>query len=358
MRTLLLSAVEPSADALGAAVLRALQPRGWTAVGLGGPALRAAGLVPLAHMEDVVAMGLGDVLLRLPALLRARSRLRGALRDGGVHAFLGVDGSSFHGPLAAQARRVGVPAIALGAPQVWASRPGRVGVLVRRWSGILSFFPFEQAWWSAAAAQAGCAFAVVGHPAADGPGPRPPGTADPQLYALCPGSRPQERRRHLPVFLAAAAALRARQPQARVLVSDARPGEALPAWAHPVGPGMEPLRECRAALTKSGTITLELALAGLPMVVAHRVDPLTWAVGRRVVRGVRHLALPNILAGAEVVPERLQRLDPEELAGLLATAREAPPLPPGVPGPPGWAGRVADAVEAIVALRDASHAER
>ena len=351
MRTLLLSAIEPSADALGAAVLRALAPRGWRALGVGGPALRAAGLEVLAPMEDLVAMGVGDVLLRLPALLRARARLGAALRPGAVDAFLGVDGSSFHGPLARRARAAGVPAVALSAPQVWASRPGRVGPLVRRWDAILAFFPFEAAWWAAPAAAAGCRFDVVGHPAADGPPPRDPAAVDPLLYALCPGSRPQERRRHLPVFLAAAAALRADQPQARFVVSGARPGETLPAWATPAPPGVDALRACRAALTKSGTITLELALAGVPMVVAHRVDPLTWAVGRRLVRGVRHLALPNILAGAEVVPERLQHLDPAELAGLLRGVSAAPSLPDGVPGPPGWAGRVADALESIVPRR-------
>ena len=82
------------------------------------------------------------------------------------------------------------------------------------------------------------------------------------------------------------------------------------------------MKQVRAALTKSGTITLELALMGIPMVVAHRVNPLTYFIGKNLVRGIEHISLPNILSKKMVVPEFIQNLDPKELATELIMAKQ------------------------------------
>jgi lipid-A-disaccharide synthase len=100
----------------------------------------------------------------------------------------------------------------------------------------------------------------------------------------------------------------------------------------------------RGALTKSGTVTLELAVMGVPQVVAHCVHPMTWALGRALVRGVRHIALPNVLAGREVVPEHVQWLDPNRLAAELQALPETQPIPLDALGPPGAAARAAEAL--------------
>ncbi len=117
--------------------------------------------------------------------------------------------------------------------------------------------------------------------------------------------------------------------------------------------GLEALADCRAALSKSGTVTLELAAMGVPQVVAHRVHPLTHAVGSCLVTGVKHIALPNILAGAEVVPEYRQSLDPDALCAALLALPDPQPVPLSALGPPGASERAAALIRHLVQERAA-----
>jgi lipid-A-disaccharide synthase len=141
-----------------------------------------------------------------------------------------------------------------------------------------------------------------------------------------PGSRRQELRRHLGPFQAAAAALHAARPGARFtwVVPEELAG-ALPqglAVAH----SLDAVHDARGALSKSGTVTLELAARGIPLVVAHRVHPLTHWLARRLVTGVDHIALPNLLDPAHPVPEHVQELDPATLARALLDLPEVQPV--------------------------------
>ena len=104
------------------------------------------------------------------------------------------------------------------------------------------------------------------------------------------------------------------------------------------------LSTCRAALTKSGTVTLELAVMGVPQVVAHRVHPLTHWIGRRFVRGVRHIAMPNVLADRGVVPEHIQHLDPQALTTEVLALPEDQPVDLAALGGPGASDRAAAAI--------------
>ncbi|MBL8615473.1 MAG: lipid-A-disaccharide synthase [Deltaproteobacteria bacterium] len=353
MLRLVLSANEPSGDLLAAELLAALRAGGPVeAVGLCGPAMRAAGVRPLAHLEDTVAMGVAEVLARLPALRRARAALRTAV-EGPVDAFIGVDAPDLHLPIAAAARRAGRLAAQVVAPQVWAWRPGRAPQIAAQVDLLLCLFDFEPALFNGhGPTDPGAGPARwIGHPAVD----RLAGAQrqrDPALLALCPGSRPQELRRHLRPFLEAGARWASAQPGRRLQLL-------LPAGAQvgPVPPEVERvsavqgLASAGRALTKSGTITLELGLLGVPMLVAHRVHPLTWALGRLLVRGVRHIALPNILAGAERVPEHIQRWSPAGLATALDQLPAAQPLELRALGGPGAAARAAAALRAALADR-------
>ncbi len=346
MRTVLLSVADPSGDRLAAALVRALQARGpLRAIGVAGPEMRAAGVVPVARVEDVAAMGIGPVLANLPRILAARRALRRALADG-ADALVCVDAPDFHGPVVRAARDRGVPVVGYVSPQVWAWRPGRVDDLTRDLDALLCLFAFEPPLYEEAAARTGCEVRWVGHPAVDRLPTRD--TVTPHRYGLLPASRPQELDRHLGPFLAAARRVREADPDAVFalpLGEDLRRHlPPLPDWIAVLPPGAEQLVGCRAVLTKSGTSTLELALMGVPQVVAHRAAPLTWAVGSRVVTGVRHLALPNILAGREVVPEHRQDLDPAALArDLLAAGDQRVDLSDQV-GTGGASARAADAV--------------
>lgn len=347
----LVSAVEPSADRLAAELVEALSrrlgnQRALEVGGLGGPLLGALGQRLAAGARWLPpAMGVAEVLGHLGGIRRNQHALVEAGSRGGWDVFVGVDAPDFHLPVGRRLRASGLPTVGLVSPQLWAWRPGRAAGVARAWDELWCLFDFEPALYAGTGLRA----RHLGHPALDRV---PLSRREPGVLALFPGSRPGELRRHLGPFLEVARRLDARE----VLVAEA-PGTRLDparlggAAGVRVVPGPEALARAERALTKSGTVTLELALAGIPTVVAHRVHPLTWWIGRRLVRGVRHLALPNVLLGREAVPERLQHLDPAALAALL---REAPPPPrdellPHL-GAPGVADRAAGwLLDAVVA---------
>ena len=350
MLRLFISAAEHSGDTLGAELLAALRARGVAveARGVAGPHLRAAGVRPVAFTEDISVMGITAVLRSLPRVQGARQAAAAGLRAGGIDAAILIDAPDFHLPLGRLARSLGIPAIGYVSPQVWAWRRGRTRRMAAALDMLLCLFAFEPPLYPKLDAR------WVGHPVRDRV-PLRAAAPDPDLYALLPGSRRQELRRHLGPFLDAAARLHAARPQRRFLLPlapDLRPLlPVLPDYVAVTAPGVAGLAAARGALTKSGTITLELAAMGVPQVVAHRVHPLTHWIGRRVVTGVQHLALPNILAGRMVVPEFVQHFD----AATLAAAVEALPAQQAVDlsaiGQGGAAHRAAEAVVSYLEAR-------
>ena len=347
---LFISAAEPSGDLLAAELFGSLPPT-VAARGLTGPALRAAGVETVARMESVVSMGVAEVLARLPSIQRARGALHQSLLAEGADAALLVDAPDLHLPMAAQARRRGLDVVGYVSPQVWAWRPGRIEAIAAHFDQLLCLFDFEPPLYAEAARRHGCDVRFVGHPLLDRVPRRR--AVDPDLYALLPGSRPQELRRHLPIYLDVAARLQQARPQARFCLRAPAdlPLPPLPPAVQRVE-ALSDLSACRAALTKSGTITLELAVMGVPMVVAHAVHPLTYGLGRMLISGVQHIALPNILAGAAVVPERVQHLDPAELCRLLLDCPPTQAVDLRPLGAPGASRRAADALlEGIRARR-------
>jgi len=355
---LVISAAEPSGDRLAADLLRAIRARRAVQVrAVAGPALRAEGVEPIAAVEDLSVNGVWELLGRLPALRRARARVLAALAEP-TDLLVTVDAPDFHLPLARAARARGIAAVGYVSPQVWAWRPGRARHLAADLDRLLCLFPFEPALY----ALHGLDARFVGHPAVDRMGgvARAPREG---RFALLPGSRPEELRRLLPVFLATAAVVRRRLPGASFVlgVAEGVPEERLVevdrAGIERVSGLVAAAREAQAALVASGTATLELAVLGVPMVVAYQVHPVTWVAGKLLVRGVAHVALPNILAGSRIVPEHLQRLDPDLLASDLLKVAADDALPGRLAGvraslgAPGAADRAAEAALAPVLWR-------
>lgn len=317
-----LSAGEASGDEHAARLATELVCRrpGLRLAGLGGSRMAAAGVELLAGLDRLAVLGFAEVASRLPDLLRLRARVRRFLVEEGVRLMVAVDYPGFNLPLARWAHRRGIRVLYYIAPQVWAWRPGRARALAEHTDRICVVLPFETGF----LVPHGARSEFVGHPLLDrAAAERPAGAgvaAGPPVLGLFPGSREQEVRRLLPIFLEAAERLRRREPELRVRV--ARPPH-LPTrlYGRAAGWLAEPeavLGAATAALTKSGTVTLELALAGVPMVVAYRMHPLTWQVARRLVR-TDHVALANLVAGERIVPELLQReITPERLAALAA----------------------------------------
>ncbi len=375
MVRLLIVAGEASGDLLAAELLAHLGRRDedWTATGIGGPALRKAGMEVLVPAEELSVVGLQEVLGKLGVVRRALRRVRRALDAGVVDQVLLVDFPDFNLRVAAMAAARHVPVTYYVSPQVWAWRRGRLRVMARRVDQVLTLLPFEPACYRAE----GIDVVHVGHPLVDrAAGARADLAARSQELVLLPGSRPGEVRALWPAFLDVAREVTARVPG--VVVTAVR-APTLTVEHLPVpddvplrvldGPATRALSRARCALVASGTATLESALCRTPHVVAYRVHPATWLLGRTLVRGVRHIALSNLVATGEldperrsapsspVAPEHVQHLDPAAMAAPLVrwlsddeawtdAASRLDDVARRV-GRPGAAARAADAVRSL-----------
>jgi lipid-A-disaccharide synthase len=331
--TIFLSAGEPSGDLHGGALARALRRR-WPAArlyGLGGPHMAAAGVELLADLRELAVMGFVEVAARLPYFLRLLRRLRREITSRGTELVVTIDYPGLNLRLAGAAHDSGIPVLYYIAPQVWAWHVSRVAQLARCVDRLAVILPFEESLFR----QAGADARYVGHPLLDQLAPpldrqtfaRSIGVEPERtLLALFPGSRRQEVSRHLRCFVEAAELLRAERPELQPVIAAADSvasrdyaGAPFPRTAD----ARSLLAHSGAAFVKSGTSTLEAALAGVPMVIAYRAQPLTFQIARRLVR-VDHVGLVNLVAGGRIVPELLQGdATPDALAAALR------PLLPG-----------------------------
>jgi lipid-A-disaccharide synthase len=328
---ILLSAGEPSGDLAGALLASALtaQCPGAVLEGFGGPRMAAAGVTMRYSSGPYTVMGFVEVLRKLPAHRRLLQQLGRELAGGRYDLLIPIDYPGFNLRLAEAARRHGIPVLYYIPPKSWASGAGRTARLASAINLLAVVLPFEAEFFAAH----GLPAHFVGHPLLDGPAPPERAAARAALgieprervLALFPGSRPQELRRLWPRFRDAARLLIERKVADRVVVAalpDADypgPGE-LMLWPHD---SATILAAADFGLVKSGTATLEAALAGLPMVVAYRVHPVSAWLARRIIR-VRWISLVNLIAGREVVPELLQEhATPARMAEALASIADS-----------------------------------
>jgi lipid-A-disaccharide synthase len=318
------SAGEPSGDLHGAAVVRALRARHPEAVieALGGPRMAAAGATIRYPMEGLAAFGLVEVVTKLGAHLRLLRALKVDFRAGRYDLAILIDYPGFHVRVAEAARAAGTKVLYYIAPQLWAWRPGRAHRFASAVDRLAVVLPFEQRFFG----ELGLRSEYVGHPLVDREGwptreearARLGLTPESRALSLFPGSRTQEIRRLWKPFRDAALRLLEEGRCDRVMVAGMPGGE----YPDPgplqitVGDPIPVFAAADAALAKSGTTTLEAALAGVPMVVAYKAHPLTFLIFQRL-RTVRWVSLVNLVAEREVVPEMLQH---RAEAGSLADA--------------------------------------
>ncbi len=325
--TIFLAAGEPSGDLHGAAVARALKAR-WPharLLGLAGPRMQAQGVEPIAAFDRLAVMGFAEVLRHLPFFIGLMRRATRTLRQEAVDLVIPIDYPGFNLRLAARAQKRGIPVLYYIAPQVWAWHRGRAARMASLADRLAVILPFEEEVFE----EYGADVTFVGHPLVDGQDPVSDRAAfcdalgldpDRRILAVFPGSRAQEIQRHLAPFTEAAR----RVVQARwhiqpvVARSTDVPDAAYEDIKFPVtGDGHSLLAHAHAALVKSGTTTLETALAGVPMVIAYRTHPLTFWLARRLV-DVDHIGLANLVAGGRIAPELLQdEATPRALADAL-----------------------------------------
>jgi lipid-A-disaccharide synthase len=327
VREVLIVAGETSGDVHAAGLATALRRHrpDLALVGVGGQAMEAAGVRLLERTDRLSVMGFAEVLRRVPHHLSLLRALKRRLGGGQVASLVPIDYPGFNMKLAAAARRAGVPVVYYITPQVWAWGAGRLPRLAQLVTKAAVILPFEAELLRAHGIDA----TFVGHPLLDRARDLPDrataraglGLApNERVLALFPGSRRQEIERHVPDFVAAARRLEEAVPGLRVVVSVA-PGIVLDTARCPYrqvhDASLLVLRAADAALCKSGTTTLEAAVAGCPLVVAYRTSWWTHAVARRVVR-IPHIGLVNVVAGRAVAPEFVQdALAPDAVAEAL-----------------------------------------
>lgn len=339
---ILISAGEASGDRLGAGLARELLARrgDLELLGMGGEQMSAAGVRIVQDASEVAVMGLFEILSHLGTIRRAMRRLEHVLERERPDLVVPIDFPGFNLRLAERAQRAGVDVAYFVSPQIWAWHRSRVLNIRKTVREMLVLFPFEIDFYRGA----GVPVTFVGHPVAD----RVPTARDPAILrreagfderspivALVPGSRRGEIRRLFPTMLRAARELQRRHEDLQFLVPIAPGVEEFRLTEHlgartPRGLRLqrggfpEILRICTAGVVTSGTASLEAAAMGMPMVVVYRVNPMTALLGRALMR-VERIALPNLLAGREVVPELLQgACRPRRIADAVADYLEDP----------------------------------
>lgn len=332
----LVVAGEHSGDQHAAEVVRALLrlDPALRVAAFGGPRLREAGAQLLLDMTRFSAVGLVEVLAAYPFYRALFRRVVDWTLAWRPRLVLLVDYPGMNLRLAEALRAAGfsrkgggsAPVLQYVSPQIWAWKPGRRHAMARCLDGVGAIFPFEPACY----ADTDLPARFVGHPFAE-PGRSSPVSRDPSgPVLLLPGSRPKPVRRIFPALLAGFALHRRRDPSRRAVVLHtggevhaelyricAEAGElARGVDLRPVGEGTV---AASAALVSSGTMSLSVALAGIPGAVVYRAHPLTWLWGRRLIRGrVEHLGMANLLLRREAWPELLQSAcSPDRLSARL-----------------------------------------
>ena len=317
-----LCAGEASGDILAGSILRAWQLRGTSLdiTGIGGDQMQAAGLESLCAIDRLAVMGLIEPLKRLPELLGIRRRLIAQQQRVAPELFVGVDSPDFNLPVERRLRALGIPTAHLVSPSVWAWRRRRLQGIRESVDRMLCLLPFEVDIYREAGIDAVC----VGHPLIDELQQLPAADelraamglpSDKPLVAVLPGSREGEVRHLMPVFAKAMQLLQARHTGLHFVIPAANAERhqqiesMLQSTALSVslirGQGREVMRCSDAIMIASGTATLEAMLLRKPMVISYRMASLSWALLSRLVK-TPYVGLPNVLAGAEVVPELLQ----------------------------------------------------
>ena len=336
-RRIFLIATEESGDRLGAQLMKVLRQRLGGAVrfeGVGGQSMAREGMTSLFPIEELSIIGLAAVVKQLPKVLRLIRETVGAVMRAQPDILVVIDSPDFTHRVAkrVRARDPAIPIIDYVSPSVWAWRPGRARAMRAYIDHVLALLPFEPEEYRRLQ---GPPCSYVGHPLNEQLSTLRPGVEDqkrrneaPPVLLVLPGSRRSEIRHHMAVFGEALSRLQA-EGVAFELILPTMPHlleavrEGAKSWkAEPrvvVGEQEKraAFRMASAALAKSGTVTLELAIAGVPMVTAYRVGAVeAWFLQRAI--KVKSVILANLVVGQNVVPEFLQQdCTPEKLSGAL-----------------------------------------
>jgi lipid-A-disaccharide synthase len=327
-RKILVSAGEASGDLYASLLVSELRRR-WPAAeffGCTGPRMREAGVETIVDAASLAVVGLLEVVSHIPRIRKEYRKLLSAARSLKPDLAILTDSPDFHLRVARQLKKAGIPVVFLVAPQVWAWRKGRLPLMRRTIDRLLCIFPFEEEFFR----RYRVAATYIGHPLAGVVRPRftraeffrkhrlPEGRP---LISVLPGSRRGEASRHLPAIARAAERLYREQAASFVLPASVTTGVKFfreRIGRSPIqvieGESWDALAHSDLALAASGTVTVEAALLGTPLVTFYRVTVPSWMLGKLLVR-VPFYSMVNLIAGKALVPELMQgRLNGDTLA--------------------------------------------
>lgn len=313
MQRILIVAGEPSGDMHGAKLADAIlkQSPQTEITGMGGACMRQAGVNTLVSIENLSVVGVFEAIAKIPAHYQAKKVLERYLDEAKPNSVVLIDYPGFNLNLAESIKRRGIRLVYYISPQLWAWAQGRIRKMKRLVDLMLVILPFEEDLYR----QAGVPVEFVGHPLLD----QIPadlqgrGAIQPNLIGLLPGSREGEVRRILPIMRDTAEMIRMKYPDAEFFLP-LSPNVQMSLVEKILGslkvrivpsPAYVLRRRAAFALTASGTATLENALLGLPMAVIYSLMPLTYLIGRMLVR-IDKIGLVNIVAEEKIVPEYIQ----------------------------------------------------
>ncbi|MFP4071091.1 MAG: lipid-A-disaccharide synthase [Desulfovibrionales bacterium] len=329
-----MSAGEASGDQHGAALQAAITRKdpGVRFIGMGGQAMREAGLEPVIRSEDLSVMGLTEVLSHFPKILKFLRTIKRELKTTRPDLVVLLDAPEFNFRVARMAHTLNIPVVYYISPKIWAWRSGRVKFIQRFVREMICILPFERDFY----ARSGVGVKYVGHPLLDA-------TRSPEILSIhprqnrigiLPGSRLGELKSLLPLFGESARILKILNPDLKFsLVLAPNVDEVLirslwtvdvPLDIHPHQERYSTIRRCHAVMAASGTVTLETGLLETPTVVCYKFAPLTAALAKRVIQ-VPYASLTNLILQKEVFPELLQeRATARNIAAAIWTWRAHP----------------------------------
>lgn len=311
---------EASGDLHGANLVKAMQAVNPDLFfcGIGGQAMKRAGVRILVDASTLAVVGITEVLAKLPNLLKGMTAAKRLLKTLKPDLLILIDFPDFNLRVATLAKRLGVPVLYYISPQIWAWRPGRVKKIRKLVNHVAVILPFEEKFFQSH----NIPVTFVGHPLLDDRGDnfakKPIWHAGAtRTIGLLPGSRDREITRHLPVMLDAARLIRKQAGNVKFIVSVAPSVEKASIETiisqapdadcyKTVCRGVEEIfQQSSLVVAASGTVTLQAALAGTPVVIIYKVSPLTYWLGRTLIK-VDTVSLVNLIAGRRIVPELLQ----------------------------------------------------
>lgn len=326
-RCVMITAGEASGDLHGGNLVHAMTKMDDSLFffGIGGDRLRRAGVRILVDYSDLAVMGVTEVVSRLPSIAKALATAKRALRSVKPDLVILIDFADFNLKVAKEAKRNGIPVLYYITPKVWAWRPGRVRKIKKLTDQAAVILPFEEQFFRSRGMRA----TFTGHPLLDveyGDTRRMPAPDGSMAIGLLPGSRRSEITRHLPVLLDAASIMAQGRRALKFLISVAPSADMTfmtdmlkmrsdSDMFELVDGGVERIfRQADFLVAASGTVTLEAALYGIPMVIIYRMSGLSYWLARRLTK-VDYAGLANLIAEKEIVPELLQHdANPETIA--------------------------------------------